>query len=152
MPTTDKHLRHYWSVLCKSIVVDQFTNNMVLGEVLEEIRYQVPLADKEKLDEAMRKGEAVLPFEAFLGSYMEADEPNSNLPASFEYVLPNGEVVKMADVSLHFGGNKRGRNITRIQGLKISGSGKYIFRVLTNANVDPEILAEIPLFVGIDYV
>lgn len=153
MPTRTKQLTHYWTVLTKSVAVDQMTNNMILGEVLEEIKYQIPQGEKEKIENTINKtGVIGLPLNASLASYLESDQPNTQRLIAIEYDLPNGRTEKAIEQPLNFGSNKRGRNITNIQSIKVCGSGKYIFRLLTKANGKQEILAEVPLSLTIEYV
>ncbi|HBD04968.1 TPA: hypothetical protein DCZ32_00755 [Candidatus Uhrbacteria bacterium] len=153
MPSQTKQLTHYWTILTKNVAVDQMTNNMILGEVLEEIRYQIPQMEKEKIERAIKKdGIIALPLNAYLASYLESDQPNSQRTITIEYVLPNGKTEKAIEQTINFGSNKRGRNITNIQLFKVCGSGKYIFRLLTKVNGKQESLAEIPLFLTLQYI
>lgn len=153
MPTQNKQLVHYWTVLTKNVAVDKLTNNMILGEVLEEIKYQVPQGEKTKIEEAISNaGEIVLPLNAYLASYLESDQPSSQRVVEIEYELPNGKTESAIEQPLNFGTNKRGRNITNIQSIKVCGSGRYIFRLITKVNGKQEVLAEVPLLVTLEYV
>jgi hypothetical protein len=153
MPTQIKKMTHFWTVLTKSVAVDQMTNNVILGEVLEEIRYQIPQVEKEKIEGVIKKdGSISFPLNAHLVSYLESNEPNSQRVILTEYILPDGKIESTPERALNFGSNKRGRNITTIQMLKVNGSGKYIFRLTTKANGKREVLAEIPLFLTLEYI
>lgn len=147
------NINHYWSVLCKTASVDRLTNNVTLGEVVEEIVYQVPLSEKEHFESDMKKDNVVsFPFEGILVSYLETDQPNITRTIILDCILPDEQVIKMGEVALAFGSNKRGRSLASIHGLRINGSGCYKFRITANEGNSTNVLGEIPLYITINFV
>jgi len=149
---TKKTLKHYWTVLSKSVVVDKITNNMVLGETIEEIRFQIPDQQKEKFLKTIKEnGFVALPFEFCLSSYMEIDKADVDRLLKVEVEMPNGELMNSENVSIHFGPNKRGRHVHKFPGIRYVRSGKYLFRLVGSNGKSKNILAELPLSVTVDF-
>ena len=148
------NIKHYWTILVKNAAITQ-DNNVILGEVIEEIRYQIPLSEKQKFDEAVKlNGVVAIPFGGSIVTYMECDQNKDSQSFRIEVLMPNGEkpVAGNNNLKLTFGENKRGRILQKIPMLPISTGGKYIFRLVSVENNIDTILAEIPLYVNLDFV
>ena len=128
------------------------SNNVILGEVVEELHYQIPLADKPRFESDVKKnGMVVLPFEGVLVSYFEDNEANTSQLIHYECVCPDGKIIAVGGSTINFGTNRRSRNMARLEGLKANISGKYLFRISVNEGGKNDIIGEVPLFINIDF-
>jgi len=116
---------HVWSVLCYKGVLDQYTNQVSLLDVVENLN----LEPDQKLRRASAKDKIVLDIEMQIVTLWARSDPT--VPEQFEFrsilVLPDGtevvpkEVPRAIDLNQH----RRLRLFTRIRGLRFIGVGLY---------------------------
>lgn len=143
-------MKHVWSVLCQKSSIDVESNQLSLFNCLEEIN--LTLDNTEAL-----KNNLVIPVEFQLVSYWsrEIAETELNLEAEGELVDASGKVVNTFKNSFPIKqGILRFRNRTNIQGLPITGPGRYylrLYRLNQPGGNEREQMAELPLDVKINY-
>ena len=143
---------HYWTVLTKKTHVDQETQTLVLGEVLEEIQMSLPKQAKEKFEaEVAKNGMVNVPFEYEIVSYLGSDDPKVKTSLQIELVLPNGHPTRPVSVNIDFAGKTRMRSRVRSNLLSIGGSGMHWFRIYEIQGDKKQQLAELPLLIKVDF-
>lgn len=143
-------MKHIWTVLCQKSSIDVETNQLSLFNCLEEIN--LTLENTEALNNNL-----VIPVEFQLVSYWSREQADTevNLTAVGELVDASGKMINSFNNSLVVKqGILRFRNRTNIQGLAITGPGRYYFRLYQidkMRGVAKELVAELPLDVKINY-
>jgi hypothetical protein len=132
-------IRHVWSVLCSSSVIDVQSNNISLYNTLE----QITIKDNPKPD-------GVLPFNFHIvSSWIRSD---SNIPATglerISFLDPLGKKTGSIELPINLSEHERARNRFEFSGLPASKPGRHIFLVeyrLENNESNWHSIAEIPL-------
>lgn len=146
-------IQHYWTLIAKKSHIDQDTNTLIVGEILENIQLGLPKNLKERFEQDIVSNQMVLlPFEFEIISYIGSDKPNEDFVMTMEVELPNHHVAKMGDLKISSGKTGKLRNRFRSNGLPISGSGVNRFRVFEISGKDKRLLAEIPLSIELQFV
>lgn len=145
--------QHFWTVLTKKTHIDQDTNALILGEILEDVRLDLPVQMKEKFEEEIKdKKKILLPFEYELASFLGTDEPNQKLNLLAELEMPDGSVEKIGELEISTGDTGRVRNRIRSNGLFVANTGMYWFKLYSIENGKKKKLAEVPLKVTVQFV
>lgn len=142
-------IKHIWSVLCKESVINQEDNNLSLRDVLEAL--QVGLKpNPENPPKKNGEIEAIVPISYEVTSLiMRTDTAEeTKIEAEINVFDPKGfEINKHTHNFVMSKGIRRMRVRMRNMGLRIRGSGDYIFKV----NIKEEgqkffkTVAELPL-------
>ena len=142
-------MNHIWTVLCQKSAIDFEANLVSLFNCLEEISVVV---DKVNVG---TKG-LVVPVEMQLVSYWTVIDPGRENWLEFrgELVDPQGQVIN--SFANQFSVAKdvwRFRNRTNIQGLLVTDSGRYFFRMSqkTETSGGFQVVAEVPLDIKLSY-
>lgn len=142
-------MKHIWTVLCQKSSIDFESNLVSMFSCLEELTLVV---DKTELVSQ----KLVIPVEIQLVSFWTVSDQSKENSLEFkgELLNPAGQVIN--NFSNQFSidkGVQRFRNRTNIQGLPVTDSGRYYFRMSQRVNSEPEfrVVAELPLDVKISY-
>lgn len=145
-------IRHYWTVITKKTVIDQETNVLVLGEVIEDVTFTLPNDLKNKFAEDIgTQGSAPFPLMFEVVSFLEGTSGEKECVLELDIELPNKKVVNAGSTSVKLGDNGRVRNRFRSNGVPVSGDGINWFRVYNKTDKKRELLAEIPVHIKINF-
>jgi hypothetical protein len=141
-------MKHIWSVLCQRSSIDVESNLLSLFSCVEELSLTLDST------EALKKN-IVVPTEFQLVSFWarEKAEEESSLEVEGELLDAQGKVLNKFNNSFPVKkGVLRFRNRTNIQGLPITGPGRYLLRLKQK---DKEgnwlVVTELPLDIKINY-
>jgi len=141
-------MKHVWSLLCQKSSIDVESNQLSLFNCLEEVNINLENTDA-------LKNNLVIPVEFQLVSYWsrEKAETEINLDSIGELIDADAKVINTFNNSFPIKqGILRFRNRTNIQGLPITGPGRYYLRLYQKISLDKrEMVAELPLDVKISY-
>ena len=148
-----KDIKHIWTVIAESSVVDQQTNNVSIHKILEQLNINVSPKDQELLKK--NPGKALLvhfPFQVI--SLWQSINPKKNPKAEIEVELfdPIGQNLQRATFKLIFEPNKsRLRSILSNPDIRVFDTGLYLFKIRIKEEEEDEFLevAEIPLEVRV---
>lgn len=146
-------VKHYWTIIVQKSHLDKETNNLVLGEAIENIKFRLAKAHQGQFMEQIAKDQLVpLPFNLEVVSYLESDQPNVTKDFVLEIELPNKKIAKSPIIQVHFGKNGRARNRFRMDAVPVSESGPNKFRLVYKEGNREVSLVEIPVFINIEFV
>lgn len=145
-------IQHYWTLIVRKSHIDQDTNALIIGEVLENVQFGLPADMKEQFERDVKSKLAVpLPFEFEMVSFMGTEKPNQDIALEIELVLVNGHVITLGKPKLSSGKTGKFRHRIRSVGLPVCGSGKNLFRVFEIVEEKRHLLAEVPLMVEVNF-
>lgn len=145
-------MNHYWTLLAKKSHIDQETNSLVLGEIIEEIQVGFSTQFKEKFALEIEEKKAVtLPYEFEIISYLGPSKPNETVKILIEVELPNHHKVNIIEQTLRFEGDKKMRNRIKSNAIQVGGTGTHIFRVLDITSGTKKTLMELPLSITVTF-
>lgn len=143
-------IKHIWTVLCTTSVIDQESNNITLT-TLEKLAIGLSPEGKKALAE---KGEISINFPIEIISMLKKDSPNKEkFDVDLTIFDPAGkEMITSKSVVEMEKSMRRMRYRNRIRNMKISISGDYIFRISIKepSSSKYEIVAEVPLELNIE--
>jgi hypothetical protein len=127
-----KNLKHIWSVLCSSSVLDQDTNNLSLNNLVEQVSIKLSKEDIEKKKKEKTKGFAVpIQLQVVTRIMKMVKESSLAFELKLDLVNPDGEIVnsmKPVNIALKKGlKNIRVRN--NIPVLFVDKEGEYMIIV-----------------------
>lgn len=146
-------IKHIWSILCTSSVIDSDTNVISFRDILEHLDVKAEV----KGDKGKEVKYINIPLQYEIVSMWYKKDKGEDLKGKIELeiVNPEGKVEKnfLQDIELT-PGKKRLRSRMKIQGFAISMSGDYIFRVKMKEGGQKEfkIVAQIPLEIDLSKV
>ncbi|MDP9249041.1 MAG: hypothetical protein M3M85_00820 [bacterium] len=152
-----KDIKHVWSIICESSIVDQQSNNISIHKVLEQLQVDLtsnkPLTEKEKT--GIRKAQIPFPFQVV--SMWQSINPKKIPVADVEIELldPIGESLQKTIFQLKFQKDKaRMRTIISNSTIALTDTGLYIFKVGLKEEKEDSftLVAEIPLEVKVNKV
>lgn len=144
--------KHYWTIACKSAAIDQITNNIILGQTVEEVHFEIPKDMHSQFLTTLKKdGYVALPYEFFIISYLE-QSPDTEGNIKIVYNFPNGKKETIAEASVNYGANGRGRHILKMPGLKFNDQGRYNLQVISVEDKKEQELIEIPIFIKYSFI
>lgn len=141
-------MKHIWSVLCQKSSIDVETNLLSLFSCVEEL--SLTLDSSEAL-----KNNIVVPTEFQLVSFWarEQAEEESSLEVEGELIDAQGKVLNKFNNKFAIKkGVLRFRNRTNIQGLPITGPGRYLLRLKQkDEQGEWPVVTELPVDIKINY-
>lgn len=141
-------MKHIWSVLCQKSSIDVETNLLSLFSCVEEL--SLTLDSSEAL-----KNNLVVPTEFQLVSFWarEKAEEESSLEVEGELIDAQGKVLNKFNNKFAIKkGVLRFRNRTNIQGLPITGPGRYLLRLKQKDEQENwSVVTELPVDIKISY-
>ncbi len=145
-------IKHIWSVLCRESTINQEDNNLSIRDVFEAL--QVGLKPNPENPPKNGNIEAVIPFPYEVTSLITNtdDDVDTKIKTSVTIFNPKGEEVGKQEHDFTIPKGKRRMRIRmKNTGLKITGSGDYIFRVGIRKEKEKayRTVAEIPLEVTV---
>lgn len=146
-----KDIKHIWTVVAESSVVDQQTNNISIHKVLEQLNVSLSVKDQETLKEAINTNKAFwvsFPFQVI--SLWQSINPKKDPTAEVEIELVDsiGQSLQTTKFKLNFQKDKtRMRSIIGSPTIRITGMGVYLFKVRIKEDDENEFseVTEIPL-------
>ena len=126
-----KKVRHLWTIICQSSVIDSLTNNISINNILEEIYINKQDSSGNKI--AIQKGD-IMPINfQIICFWKKLIDVNDDLfiDGKIQFIDPNGEIITENPFPIPMEkGKQRMRAIMDIKGgLKITVPGEYIFRL-----------------------
>lgn len=134
MKKDSKNIKHVWSMLCQSSVIDQQTNNISLQNVLEQIQVNISskaAEDFKKQNPTIEKGLPVT-FNAQIASLWRSLNPKVTPSADVEIEFFDGigDSLQKIEFKLVFEeGKGRMRSMINVPGLVITDTGLYLFKI-----------------------
>lgn len=131
-------MRHLWTIVCLTAVLDKYTNRISLLEVIDEI--------------TISEGEEVaLPLHLEVASQWERsrfDTPEDGF-CRVQVFTPAGELSGGGELPVDLSAAPRSRTILRFEAFPLAGLGKYCFRVSQRHSGQKEwkAVGEVPLYV-----
>ncbi len=145
-------IQHYWTLIARRVSIDQETNNLIIGEALEDVQFTLPMESKGQFDQEIAANEFVpLPFEYEVVSFLGSDNISEKSSFYLEIELPNKHKIRMNEIEAVFGKNGRARLRFRSTGIPVSGSGTNSFRLYERAGTAERLMTEIPLLVTVKF-
>ncbi|PIP28474.1 MAG: hypothetical protein COX29_00995 [Candidatus Moranbacteria bacterium CG23_combo_of_CG06-09_8_20_14_all_35_22] len=138
-------MKHIWSILCKKSIIDAETNNINIGEVLEEITFHIPMEKDFKLPVNFNFDYEII---SFWTSTVRNNEEKFYI--EIEFVDPDKKILNKFEQTITFPKNKK-RLRTRIKSsaITVTKGGGYLFKIKAKEkeNSSFKLLTEIPLFI-----
>jgi hypothetical protein len=122
-------IKHIWSVLCQRSVVDQQSNNISLIDVFEQLQVDIP---PKGISKTVSLKDMNIPIQYELVNLWSKTKEGIEEKENIRIVLydPNGNEIKRIDKEFIIPKDKkRMREINKIQGITLRGSGVYNFVV-----------------------
>jgi hypothetical protein len=142
MKTSKNNIEYKWSMLAKGSSVDQESNLLSVFEILEELKVDIKVIKETEF--------LVLPIQFQLISLWEKKVKDSEVKRAeilVECYDPNGKLMNSLNHDLVIPADKKRMRLKiHINGLKLTASGNYIFK-LSKQEEDGKMekIAEIPL-------
>ena len=145
-------IKHIWSVLCRQSVVDQQSNNVSLISVFEQLQVDIPPAGLSTMSGSK---DINIPVQYELVNFWSKTKEGEDEKGNIRIVLsdPEGKEIKRIDKNLVIPqNNRRIREINKIQGIALRGSGIYYFiiSIKQQGNNIYKQVAELPLEIRIN--
>ncbi len=148
-----KDIKHIWSVVAQSSLVEQQTNNISILKVLEQLNVNLSIKDQEGLKN--NPGKAILvnfPFQVI--SLWQSINPKKDPTADveIEFFDPIGLSLQNIKFKLQFETKKtRMRSITSSPVISIMDTGVYLFKIRIKEDGEDNFsdVAEIPIEVRV---
>jgi hypothetical protein len=113
--------KHIWSVLCSQGVLDKYTNNVSLFNVLEEMTI--------KPTGPLPEGDKAFPTSLSLVTLWVRSDPATPeiAQAQMKFVAPDGTVITQATTEIDLTIHQRHRYFSRLEVMPFRGTGIYEF-------------------------
>lgn len=144
-------IKHIWSIICRESVINSDDNVISLLGVLEDLNSTLTPMDPK----TPRPGKITIPFNFEIVNYWTKDL-NKEVKMQIKTVTidPDGkELSSTINESIFPGDVKKLRSRLKVQGLSVTNSGNYHFRISfkTSNEKDYKLVAELPLTVKIQF-
>lgn len=141
-------MKNVWSIICNNSSIDSQTNLLSLFNCIEEMKLEI---DKSKMP---KSDKLVIPANLQLVSLWIVDDfsKENTIDIKLELIDPMGKVLNEFFNTLKSrNGDKRLRSITNIQGIQITESGRYYYRISQKKGNKFEMVSETPLDINISF-
>lgn len=140
-------MNHIWSVLCQKSSVDTETNLLSIFDCIEELTLAIEL-------EKIKSGELFIPTSFQIVSLWTLEKSNkpTSLEIKIELLDPEAKIISNFEQTQQIPAEKlRFRHRTTINGLPLTKSGRYFFKVSTKESPNKAYheVAQVPLDVNI---
>ena len=142
------NLKHVWSILCANSSVDQKTNTISLFNVLEQINIEKKALNVAK--GAQKNLVATINFQLVSLWKKEVEQKKFKIEQKVEVVDSYGKILASASMPLEVPeAQKRMRVINNFNGLPISTTGEYLFKIFFKEEASGKFIeqAAVPLVV-----
>lgn len=139
-------MKNAWSIICEKSVIDAQSNLLSLFNCVEEVEIKI---DKTKI---VKNSKLIAPINLQLISlWMINNYVKENLfIIKIELVDPEGAILSEFSNTLKSQpGNKRLRSINNIQGMPVTKSGRYYFRISRQRGDKFDMVSELALDVNL---
>ncbi len=141
-------MKNIWSIICEKSSIDSQTNLLSLFNCIEEVKLVI---DKTKIP----KGDKlVIPTNLQLISFWIIENfTKANLTEiKVEFIDPKGKKLnEFVNILKTKKGEKRLRSVTNIQGLPITESGRYYYKISQKKGNKFEVVSELPIDIVLSY-
>lgn len=142
-------IKHIWSIICRESIINQDDNVISILGVLEELTSNLtPIGPKLPMPEKIN-----IPFNFEIVNYWTKDSSEAvKIQIKTAVIDPEGtELSSIINESVFPAGVKKLRSRLKAQGLSVTKSGGYHFRisVKTDGEKDYKLAAELPLSINI---
>lgn len=152
-----ENIKHVWSILCGSSVIDQQTNNLSIHNVLEQLDLTLTVPKNTGLEkEKVGINQPVaIPFPFQLISLFRRTNPNKvpNINVEIELFDPIGLSLQKIEFKIDFPADKsRMRSIISSPSIIVTNTGLYMFKIRIK-DADQDIfqeVAEIPIEIHVN--
>ncbi len=141
-------MKNVWSIICNNSSIDSQTNLLSLFNCIEEMKLEI---DKSKMP---KSDKIIIPVNLQLISFWTIDDflKENTSDIKLELIDPTGKILNEFFNTLKSKkGDKRLRSITNIQGIQITESGRYFYRILQKKKNKFEMVSETPLDIDISF-
>lgn len=141
-------MKNVWSIICEKSSIDSQTNVLSLFNCIEEMNIEI---DKTKMPQGDK---IVIPVNFQLISLWRVDDSTkeNTMDVKMEFVDPSGQVLNESlNTLVTKKGEKRLRSIINIQGLQITDSGVYYYKILEKKGNKFEVVSSTPLDINVSY-
>ncbi len=141
-------MKHVWSILCEKSSVDSETNLLSMFNTMEQINLVI---DKTKMQ---KSDKLVVPASFQIINFWVIEDPTkeNSTEMKIEFVDPKGKILNEFRKVLKTKKDiKRVRNRTNIQGMPVTESGRYCYRVSQKKGNKFEAIFELPLDIYVSY-
>ncbi len=141
-------MKHIWSILCEKSSIDFENNRLSIFDCLETIKFVV---DKTK---TLENKKIAIPLNFQIISFWTIKNPNkeNSLDIKIEIIDPNGKILNVSQNNFKVKKDiKRFRNRNNIQGMPVTESGRYYFKIWQKTDSEFELVSELPLDIDISY-
>ncbi len=151
-----KDIKHIWSILSESSVVDQQTNSLSIHKVLEQLNINLSPKDQESTKDKMKSGNGItIPFPFQIISLWQNTALNKVPTADVEIELFDFSNLSLQKINFKFSFEKdkpRMRTIINSPSINITGTGLYLFKIRLKESEEEGLIeiAEIPLEVRVN--
>ena len=145
-------IKHIWSVLCRRAIVDSGTNNLTISDVLEELRIDIKVQQKDA--ESLKLINVPLEFE-LVSLWEKEGDKSQHLKADceIEVASPEGKQMKIFNQLIDMTPDmRRLRTMMRVMGFVVENPGDYMFkiRIKEEGNKFFKTVSELPLEVHLN--
>jgi hypothetical protein len=149
------NIKHTWSLIAESSVVDQQSNNISIHKVLEQLKLSLALIDQTLKDEKVLDEKVSVPFPFQIISMWRRKDSATDSKANVEidFLDPNKKVIQNVKFELKFEDNKpRMRTIIASPFLNVTTSGLYLFKIKLQEDGEKEFseVSEIPFDIVVE--
>ncbi len=141
-------MKHIWSIICEKSSIDFETNLLSIFSCLEELKLVIDETQVSKTEKL------IIPVNFQIVSFwsIENFSQDSSLEIKGELLDPQGTVLNEFQNTLQIkAGVKRFRNRTNVQGLPVTKSGRYYFRISQKDKNKFIVVANLPLDIDLSY-
>ena len=142
-------IKHIWSVLCEKSIINQDDNIISLIGILEELNATITPVNKN----FQKKEKIIIPFNFEVVNYWTKQHSEEvKMQVKVAVVDPDGkEISDSVNESIFPKDVKRLRTRLRVQGLPVTRSGNYHFKISLRADNDKvfTLISELPLEVRV---
>lgn len=141
-------MKYVWSIICEKSSVDFESNLLSMFNCVEEMKVVI---DKTKMP---KNGKLVVPANFQIVSFWSIEDSNKENSDEIkgEIIDPKGILLNEFKNTLKAEkGKKRLRHKVNVQGMPLTESGRYYFRISQKKNDKFEVVGELPLDIDISY-
>jgi len=141
-------MKNVWSIICEKSSIDSQTNVLSLFNCIEEMNIDI---DKTKMPQSDK---IIIPVNFQLISLWRVDDSakENTMDVKMELIDPSGQVLNESlNTLVTKKGEKRLRSVINIQGLQVTDSGVYYYKILEKKGNKFEVVSSTPLDINVSY-
>lgn len=138
-------LKHAWSLLCKSAIINSDNNSLSLIDILEGLEFATH--DKDAYEEALKNKITTFPLSCEIVSYIYRDVSDKIEPflIHVDIIDPNNKTLNSSTNELEFPAGESGmRARAKLDSFPFTVNGDYLFKVSITSSGKKKHVANIP--------